>query len=101
MRSLLILASLTLVAGPALAQTQRKACEELKSEIEAKIQAKGVTAFTLDIVPNEEVKEGNGKVVGTCDGSTKKIIYMRGASEAPAAAPAPAPAAAPASQPKQ
>ena|SRR5579859_4355183 len=97
MKTLLILASLLLVATPALAQ--RKPCDELKSEIQAKIQAKGVTAFTLDIVPNEEVKEGSGKVVGTCDGSTRKIVYMRGGSEAPAAAPAPAPAPAPAAAP--
>jgi len=31
----------------------------------------------------------DGKVVGTCDGGTKKIVYKRGAAEAPApAAPA-------------
>ena len=29
-----------------------KPCEELKAEIEAKIQARGVTSYTLEIVPN-------------------------------------------------
>ncbi|MGH8751888.1 MAG: DUF1161 domain-containing protein [Burkholderiales bacterium] len=53
-----------------------KPCEELKSEIEAKLQAKGVEAYTLEIVPNEDVK--NEKIVGSCDGGTKKITYQRG-----------------------
>jgi hypothetical protein len=54
----------------------RKPCEELKSEIEAKLQAKGVESYTLGIVPNEDVKDEN--VVGSCDGGTKKITYQRG-----------------------
>lgn len=55
---------------------QRKACEELKGEIEAKIKNNGVKEFTLNIVANED--KGEGKVVGTCDGGTKKILYKRG-----------------------
>ncbi|MBU2227566.1 MAG: DUF1161 domain-containing protein, partial [Proteobacteria bacterium] len=31
---------------------------------------------TLEIVPNEQAKDG--KVVGSCDGGTKKILYTRG-----------------------
>ena len=81
MKSLIVVAASMLIASPALAQV--KACEELKSEIEAKIKANGVQVFTLDIVPNEQVKEGEGKVVGTCDGSTQKIVYKRGVAEAP------------------
>ena len=83
MKSLIVVAASMLIASPALAQV--KPCEELKSEIEAKIKANGVPVFTLDIVPNEQVKEGEGegKVVGTCDGSTQKIIYKRGVAEAP------------------
>ena len=53
-----------------------KPCEELKAEIEAKIQAQGVTSYTLEIVPNSEVEDQN-MVVGTCDGGTKKIIYQK------------------------
>jgi hypothetical protein len=70
-----IVASL-LIAAPALAQ--RKDCGELKAEIDAKIQKNGVKEFTTTIVPNEEVKEGMGAVVGSCDGGTKKIVYKRG-----------------------
>jgi hypothetical protein len=62
------------VSGPALAQ--RKDCGELKGEIEAKIKKNGVDKFTLDIV--EADWQGDGKVVGTCDGGTKKIVYKRG-----------------------
>jgi hypothetical protein len=75
MKSLIAVVSLLLIASPALAQ--RKACEELKAEIEAKIKANGVPAFTLDIVANDQVKEGDGQVVGSCDGGTKKIVYKR------------------------
>ena len=76
MKSLIAVASLLLIASPALAQ--RKACEDLKAEIEAKIKANGVPAFTLDIVDSDQVKEGDGQVVGSCDGGTKKIVYKRG-----------------------
>ena len=67
---------LALAVTPALAQ--RKDCEELKGEIDAKIKKNGVKEFTLDIVPNEQVKDGAGNVVGSCDGGTKKIVYKRG-----------------------
>jgi hypothetical protein len=62
------------VSGPALAQ--RKDCGELKGEIEAKIKKNGVEKFTLDVVDAD--KQDDGKVVGTCDGGTKKIVYKRG-----------------------
>lgn len=78
MKSLLAIAALALVASPVMAQV--KPCEELKSEIEAKIKNNGVTAFTLTIVDKDAPEDG--KVVGTCDGSTKKIVYKKGASAA-------------------
>ena len=62
------------VSSPALAQ--RKDCGELKGEIEAKIKKNGVEKFSLDVV--EADKQADGKVVGTCDGGTKKIVYKRG-----------------------
>jgi len=65
-------------SAPAAAQapTIRKACEDLKAEIDAKLQQKGVKSYSLDIVPNEELKDQ--KVVGSCDSGTKKITYKRG-----------------------
>jgi hypothetical protein len=62
------------VSGPALAQ--RKDCGELKGEIEAKIKKNGVEKFSLDVV--EKDAQADGKVVGTCDGGEKKIVYKRG-----------------------
>jgi hypothetical protein len=64
------------LSGPALAQ-QRKDCEELKGEIEAKIKKNGVEKFSLDVV-DMDADAKDAKVVGTCDGNTKKIVYKRG-----------------------
>lgn len=52
-----------------------KPCEELKAEIDAKLQAKGVKNYTLEIILAAEVKDQ--KVVGSCEGGTKKITYLR------------------------
>ena len=74
----LIVAVLVLgLSGSAWAQGQRKPCEELKGEIEAKIKKNGVDKFSLDIV-DSSADAKDGKVVGTCDGGTKKIVYKRG-----------------------
>ena len=66
--------ALLLLAGGALAAP--KPCEELKEEIEVKIQAAGVPSYTLEIVPNDEVQDPS-MVVGSCDGGSKKIIYQK------------------------
>ena len=74
MKALVAVVVSLLIATPAMAQ--RKDCEELKGEIDAKIKKNGVKAFSLEIVPNDQAKDGN--VVGSCDGGTKKIVYKRG-----------------------
>ena len=53
-----------------------KPCEALKTEIETKIQAAGVTSYTLEIVDKAEVKDPN-MVVGTCDNGKRRIIYQK------------------------
>ncbi|MGD0800823.1 MAG: DUF1161 domain-containing protein [Terracidiphilus sp.] len=63
-----------------------KPCEVLKSEITAKLEAKGVKGYTLEIVAKD--KDAEGKVVGSCENGTKKIMYSKTA--APAKTPAPA-----------
>lgn len=63
-----------LLALPALAAP--KSCVELKQEIEIKIQARGVLSYTLEIVPAAEVSDPS-MVVGSCENSTKRIIYQR------------------------
>jgi hypothetical protein len=62
-----------LAASPAFAA---KDCEELKAELAAKLDAKGVKNYTLEIVPAEAVKDE--KVVGSCEAGKKKITYKRG-----------------------
>jgi hypothetical protein len=69
--------------APAPAQTA-KPCEELKDEITKKLDAKGAKGYTLEIVAKD--KDAEGKIVGTCDGDTRKILYNR--APAPAATPA-------------
>ncbi|MFJ2712825.1 MULTISPECIES: DUF1161 domain-containing protein [unclassified Pseudomonas] len=55
-----------------------KDCEELKNEIEVKIQANAVPSYTLEIVSKEEAdKHDVAMVVGTCDYGTKAIIYQK------------------------
>jgi hypothetical protein len=57
------------------AWAQVKPCEELKTEIAAKIDANGVKNYTLEVVPAEQV--GDRKVVGSCEAGAKKIVYVR------------------------
>ena len=68
-------------------------CDDLKSQIDAKLQAKGVTSYTLAIVPvaqaaapaaesapaaaTDPAQKTAGKVVGSCEGDTKQIVYQR------------------------
>ncbi len=75
MRTLAACGVLLLAAAPSFAADGPKACEELKAEIAKKLEAKGVQSYTLEIV--EQSKEAEGKVVGTCEGGTKKIMYQR------------------------
>ena len=73
MKKLSLFIALALALPGAYAQI--KPCDELKAEIAAKIEANGVKNYTLEIVSNDEV--GERKVVGSCDGGTKKIVYTR------------------------
>jgi hypothetical protein len=52
-----------------------KSCDELKAEIDAKLKAKGVKEYTLEIIPADQVKDQ--KIVGSCEGGKKKISYSR------------------------
>jgi hypothetical protein len=74
MKTLVAVVASLLIATPVFAQV--KPCEELKSEIDAKIKKNGVKEFTLTIVEKDAPEDG--KVVGTCEGGTKKIVYKRG-----------------------
>ena len=62
--------------GAASAEPMKKPCDELKAEIDAKIKKNGVDKFSLDVV--DANAQAEGKVVGTCDGGAKKIVYKKG-----------------------
>jgi len=73
MKHLSFLLSAALLAGPALAAG--KPCEELKTEIAAKLDAKGVKNYELEVLATEQ--EDARKVVGSCEQGKKKIVYAR------------------------
>jgi Protein of unknown function (DUF1161) len=74
MKAWLTLAAVLFVPACSYAQTA-KPCEELKSEIATKLDAKGVKSYSLEIVAKDQ--DADGKAVGSCEGGTKKIIYRR------------------------
>ena len=71
--TLIVAAALALAASSTFAAG--KPCEELKTEIAGKLDAKGVKGYTLDIVDAD--KTADAKVVGTCEGGAKKITYAK------------------------
>jgi hypothetical protein len=64
-----------LLLVPGFAAAQAKSCDDLKAEIAKKIDANGVTSYSLDIMDKDA--QTDGKVVGTCGGGTKKIVYSK------------------------
>jgi hypothetical protein len=68
--------AVSILALPCAVQAATKSCDELKSEIQAKLEAKGVAHFKLEIVAKDA--EATGAVVGTCEAGSKKIVYTRG-----------------------
>jgi hypothetical protein len=63
---------LAIAAAPSFAA---KPCDELKTEIATKLDAAQVAGYTLEIVATDQV--GERKVVGSCEGGSKKIVYVK------------------------
>lgn len=92
MRKLLFVTCLSVFSVPAMAS-----CDAVKEHIVATLEAKGVKSYTLEVQPvqaaakdapaasavsaapagGSAAQKSSGKVVGTCDGGTKQIIYTR------------------------
>lgn len=53
-------------------------CEALKAEIDQKIRTAGVANYALAVA--DTGASAPGKVVGSCDKGTKKILYLPSAS---------------------
>lgn len=83
MRIALTLIAACLLAGQAHAA---KDCNELKSEIEAKLNAKGVQNYSLEIIAAADETSNGGKIVGSCGGGTQRIAYHRPAKTGTTAA---------------
>ena len=73
MKKVLVFAAALLIATPAFGQS--KPCEELKSDIAKKLEANGVRSYSLEIVAKDQ--DAQGKIVGTCEGGSKKIVYSK------------------------
>ncbi|MBV4461036.1 DUF1161 domain-containing protein [Pseudomonas sp. COR58] len=74
MKKFMLAVGLLSLAGGAFAAG--KPCEELKAEIAAKLDAKGVSGYSLEIV--DKGAAAGGKVVGKCEAGAKEIVYKRG-----------------------
>ena len=76
MKKTLIISTLLLSLAPLAALAS---CESVKADIAQKIISNGVpeSGFKLDIVPNDQVQNAGGQVVGHCENDNKKIIYTR------------------------
>jgi len=72
MKKLIVAMGLFSLATSAFAA---KPCEELKAEVDAKLKAKGVTSYTLEVVDKGSVTDK--KVVGSCELGSKEIVYQR------------------------
>ena len=72
MKRIVFIASALMLSTHAFAA---KPCDELKSEIATKLEAKGVKNYTLEVVPADQV--AGRKVAGSCEGGTKKIVYTK------------------------
>lgn len=88
MRKVALMFCLALVSLPAAADILT--CDALKTRVDAKLQAKGVPSYTLEIISTEAPSGTNaasgvpstvankGKEVGTCDGGKKRLMYTKG-----------------------
>lgn len=70
-----MLLTLVLCAASAASHAAAKPCDELKTEIAAKLDAKGVKGYEIAVVDSD--KAGDAKVIGSCEGGSKKLTYVR------------------------
>lgn len=55
-------------------------CDDIRANIAEKIKNNGVPEdnFQLTLVPADQDIQGQGKVVGSCNGGKQRIVYIRG-----------------------
>jgi Protein of unknown function (DUF1161) len=82
MKKYILASSLILMSATSWASVTT--CDALKSKIETKLDGKGVKNYHLQVVAKDT--ETKDRVVGSCDGGSKKIIYTKIAATAKKAA---------------
>jgi hypothetical protein len=58
------------------AHAAAKSCDDLKTEIAAKLDAKKIAGYGLEVVEAGKA-DANAKVVGTCEHGARKIVYTK------------------------
>ncbi|QCR08616.1 DUF1161 domain-containing protein [Brenneria rubrifaciens] len=76
MKKIIIVGTFLGMVAPLTAQAS---CESAKADISQKIINNGVleSGFSLEIVPNDQVSQVGGQVVGHCENDSQKIVYIR------------------------
>jgi len=77
-----------MVLLPVDAQAQSNACDQLKGVLAARIDATGVSGYSLETVPAGSPVPPGAKAVGTCESGASKILYRRWAVVQPSPADA-------------
>lgn len=80
MNKVLALSIAALIASlPLVSFAAESTCDAVKADISAKIINNGVpeSGFELTIVPEDQAEQSQGKVVGSCDNGTQRVIYVR------------------------
>jgi len=78
-------AAMLLACSAAAGHAQGSSCEDIRAQIDAKVRATGVNDFSLSILDADA--PSSGRVVGSCQLGTKKIVYERSAAAAQQAQP--------------
>ncbi|MBS0343298.1 MAG: DUF1161 domain-containing protein [Proteobacteria bacterium] len=71
-------AAALLACSAAAGHAQGASCEDIRAQIDAKVRASGVNDFSLSILDADA--PSTGRVVGSCQMGTRKIVYDRSAS---------------------
>jgi hypothetical protein len=77
--------AIALLLSSPLGYAQQNNCGAIRTQIETKIRSSGVASFYLQVVDAEDKLPG--KVVGTCDLGSKKIVYNSSTVSASASTP--------------
>jgi hypothetical protein len=75
MKKSVFLLAAALMCSAVATFAQKKSCDDLKMEIAAKLDAKGVKNYELKVVAADDVKSET--VVGSCEAGAKRITYVK------------------------